>query len=592
MAAVGLAQGNETGTAEAPGRPVLWLIAVAGATAAAVCVALALTSDHQSSPEVQGGLMAWITLSYVFAGLVAWWRRPRNHLGPLMIAAGFGVFLSSLTSANRALPFTIGVAFDLGAAVLFLHVCLAFPSGRLEGPWERALVGVGYVTAIGLQLVGMALGGFGPDNLLALVAEADTAYTLLRAQLLVISAIALAGIGFLVARRRRSGAPLRRSLAWLADSFALALLMLAFLYSSAALGLVSGQAAFETIRRLTLFAVGLAPIVFLAGLLDDRLARSAVGDLFVELRGNQGPAELRAALARALRDPSLTLAYWLPEFESWTDIDGRPVHLPDGTDGRSSTLVADRDGLPVAALVHDASLRDEPGLLEAVTAAAAIALENARLSVELRARLEELRSSRARIVEAGDSERRRLERNLHDGAQQRLVAIALQLRLLENRVRDDPAAAELASAAGEELKRSLDELRELARGLHPAVLEHGLRAALDALAARSQVPTTVRCDVPGRLSEPVELAAYFVVAEALTNVAKYAHARGTSVRAWRDGELALVEVADDGVGGADDSKGSGLRGLADRVEALGGRLRVVSPAGAGTIVTAELPCVP
>ena len=590
MTVVGIAQGTDTGAA-VPARPLMLLIAAAGIAAAAICVALALTSDHQASPEVQGALMAWITLSYVFAGLVAWWRRPHNHLGPLMIAAGFGVFLASLTSSNYGLPFTIGVAFDLGAAVLFLHVCLAFPSGRI-GPWERALVGVGYVTAVGAQLVGMALGGFGPDNLLELVSKADTAYTLLRVQLLVLSAILLTGIGFLVARRRRSDAPLRRSLAWLADSFALALLMLAFLYTTAALGLVSGQAAFETIRRLTLFAVGLAPIVFLVGLLDDRLARSAVGDLFVELRGNQGPAELRAALARALRDPSLTLAYWLPEFGSWTDVDGRAVELPDGTGGRAATLVADRDGLPVAALVHDASLRDEPALLDAVTAAAAIALENARLSVELRARLEELRGSRARIVEAGDAERRRLERNLHDGAQQRMVAIALQLRLLENRVRDDPAAAEMASAAGEELKRSLNELRELARGLHPAVLEHGLGAALDALATRSEIPTIVRCDVPGRLPEPVELAAYFVVAEALTNVAKYAQASEASVRAWRDGELAVVEVSDDGVGGADDTRGSGLRGLADRVEALDGRLRVVSPAGAGTVVTAELPCGP
>jgi signal transduction histidine kinase len=591
MAVVSIAQGTDTGVA-VPARSLVLLIGTAGIAAAAISVALALASDHQSAPEVQGALMAWITLSYVFAGLIAWWRRPRNHLGPLMIAAGFGVFLSSLTAANYALPFTIGVAFDLGAAVLFLHVCLAFPSGRLEGPWERALVTVGYVTAIGLQFVGMALDGFGPDNLLALTAEADAAYTLLRGQLLVLSALMLAGIGFLVARRRRSEAPLRRSLAWLADSFALALLMLAFLYTTAALGLVSGQAAFETIRRLTLFAVGLAPIVFVVGLLDDRLARSAVGDLFVELRGNPTPAELRAALARALRDPSLALAYWLPEFGSWADVDGRPVDLPDGSGGRAATLVADRDGLPVAALIHDASLLDDRGLLENVSAAAGIALENARLSVELLARLEELRGSRARIVEAGDSERRRLERNLHDGAQQRLVAIALQLRLLENRVRDDPAAAEMASAAGEELKRSLDELRELARGLHPAVLEHGLGAALDALATRSKIPTTVRCDVPGRLPEAVELAAYFVAAEALTNVAKYSQAREATVRAWREGEMAVVEVTDDGVGGADDSRGSGLRGLADRVEALDGRLRVVSPAGAGTVVTAELPCGP
>ena len=495
MAVVGLAQGTEAGAAGVPARPVLWLIAVAGVTAAVVSVVVALGSDQLSAPEVQGGLMAWITLSYVFAGLVAWWQRPHNRLGPLMIAAGFGVFLSSLASADRALPYTIGVVFDLVAAVLFLHVFLAFPSGRLEGRVERALVGIGYFTALGLQLVGMVLGGFGPDNLLAVFGEPETAYTLLRGQLLVLSAIALAGIAVLLVRRRRSGPHLRRSLAWLADSFALALLMIAFLYTSAALGLVSGQPAFETIRRLTLFAIGLAPIVFLIGLLDARLARSAVGDLFVELRRELAPAELRAALARALRDPSLTLAYWLPEYESWADVDGRAVELPDGKHGRAATLVADREDLPVAALIHDASLRDEPGLLDAVTAAAAIALENARLSVELHARLEELRGSRARLVEAGDSERRRLERNLHDGAQQRLVAIALQLRLLENRVSDDPAAAEMASAARDELSRSLDELRELARGLHPAVLEHGLGAALDALATRSKIPTTVRCDV-------------------------------------------------------------------------------------------------
>jgi signal transduction histidine kinase len=472
--------------------------------------------------------------------------------------------------------------------VLFLHVFLAFPSGRLGSAFERVLVGAGYATAFGLQLVGMVLGGFGPDNLLAVFDQADAAYTLLRVQLLVLSAIALTGVVVLLARRR---AGLRRWVALLVDSFVVALVLLAFLYTSAALGLVSGQALFETVRRMTLFALGLAPLVFLFGLLDARLARSAVGDLFVELRGNPTPGELRAALARALRDPSLTLAYWLPEFESWADIDGRPVELPRGSGSRAATLV-DRDGVAVAALIHDTSLQEDAALLDAVTAAAAIALENVRLNVELRARLDELRGSRARIVEAGDSERRRLERNLHDGAQQRLVGIALQLRLLQNRLRDDPEAAEIASLATDQLALSLDELRELARGLHPAVLEHGLGAALDALAARSQVPTSVRYEVPDRLPEAVELAAYFVASEALTNVAKYAHANEATVRAWRDGRTAVIEVADDGVGGADDARGSGLRGLADRVEALDGRLRVVSPAGAGTVVTAELPCEP
>jgi signal transduction histidine kinase len=170
------------------------------------------------------------------------------------------------------------------------------------------------------------------------------------------------------------------------------------------------------------------------------------------------------------------------------------------------------------------------------------------------------------------------------------VGVALQLRLLQNRVRGDPAEA-IVTAVTDEIKESLNELRELARGLHPAVLEHGLGPALDALATRSKVPTTVDCDVP-RLSQPIELAAYFVACEALTNVAKYAAADTATVRAWREDGVAVIEVADDGVGGADESLGSGLRGLADRVEALDGSLRVVSPPGGGTVVTAELPCVP
>jgi signal transduction histidine kinase len=164
------------------------------------------------------------------------------------------------------------------------------------------------------------------------------------------------------------------------------------------------------------------------------------------------------------------------------------------------------------------------------------------------------------------------------------------LQLLQNRVRDDPAAAELAKTVSGELAEGLQELRELARGLHPAVLEHGLASALQALATRSPVATTVSYEPRERLPEPVELAAYFVACEALANVAKYAHATQVDVRVWRHGRSAFIEVADDGVGGADDSSGSGLRGLADRVETLDGRLRVVSPPGSGTVVTAEIPC--
>jgi signal transduction histidine kinase len=584
MASAGPAQGMD---ARAPRSALLKAIAAAACVAAGVTVALALTSDHLREPGVHAALQSWVTLNFVFAGLIAWRRRPDTRFGPLMVGAGFAHFLATLSSSNAALPYTIGIAFDLLVAVLFLHVFLAFPSGRLEGRLERALIAAGYSIAFGVQLVGMGLGGFGPDNLLALTAEPELAYSLLRVQLVALSTLCLTGVGLLAVRRRGSGQPLRRSLALLVDAFALALVMLAFLFLSAVFGLVSGQLAFETIRRATFFVIGLAPLAFLVGLLHARLARAAVGDLMVELRAS--PADLRAALARALGDPSLTLVYWLPEFETWADGDGNAVTLETGN-GRATALI-DRGGVHMAALTHDASLADEPELLEAVAAAAAIALENARLHAESQARLAELRASRERIVTAGDAERRRLERNLHDGAQQRLVAVALQLRLLQNRIRHDPALAEqLATDASAELAQSLNELRELARGIHPAVLEHGLRAALDALAGRSAVATTVSYDADGRLPEPVELAAYFVACESLANVAKYAGASAATVRVWRDNGVAFIEVADDGVGGADDANGSGLRGLADRVEALDGSLRVTSPPGAGTTVTARLPC--
>src|SRR4051812_5437539 len=257
VAIAGLTHRADAHAGGVPERQVLWLIAVAGAATATTAVVLALGSDHLSNAGIQGALTAWIVLAYVFAGLVAWERRPTNRLGPLMITAGFVMFLQSLSAANAALPFTVGIALDLAASVVFLHVFLAFPSGRLHGRLEVGLVALGYFTALGLQLVGLVLGNFGPDNLLTVFDEVGAAQKLLNVQLFVLSAIALAGVGILLVRARHRAAPLRRSLALLADSFAVALVLLAFLYTSAALGLASGQPLFEAIRRTTLFAFGL-----------------------------------------------------------------------------------------------------------------------------------------------------------------------------------------------------------------------------------------------------------------------------------------------------------------------------------------------
>ena len=570
----------------------LWAIAPAGCAVAAFSLLLALTDEaigtELGEPLVIALLADWITLSYVLGGTLVWWCRPGSRFGPLMIVAGFVTFLTTLAWSSNDGLFTLGQTLDLVAPVVFLHVFLAFPSGRLEGRFERILVLFAYATAIGLELIRMAFSDFGPHNLLEVAPNARAADLLMKVQLVAISGCCLCGVGVLAARRRRSGRPLRRSLALLVDTFAIALVMIALLFSSAAF---SGPWLAQ-VRWVTFITLGLAPLALVLGLVGARLARSSVGDLLVDLRGDPLPAALRDALARALRDPSLTLAYWLPQFRSWADLEGRPVELPSNGSGRATTLI-DRDGAHVAALSHDPALADERELLDAVTAAAGIAIENGRLHVELSARLEELKGSRARIVEAGQQERKRLERNLHDGAQQRLIALSLELSLLEEQLDGDPAARERLGLARREIAASLEELREVARGLHPAVVSgHGLEVALEQLVARAPVPVRLTVHIDQRLPEALAVAAYYLVSESLANVGKYAQASSATVEVSRGAGELVVEVVDDGIGGADTEQGSGLRGLADRVEALGGRLRVWSPVGGGTRVKAEIPCVP
>jgi signal transduction histidine kinase len=390
----------------------------------------------------------------------------------------------------------------------------------------------------------------------------------------------------LTRRWRAASPPLRRTLAPFLVTGTLTVLLLV-------LGEALAGVGFNPLNPLVLVGfVGLAsvPVAFLIGLLRSRLARAAVGDLVLELRSATSPGDVQAALSRALGDPSLVLAYWLPDEGRYVSAEGAAVEVLDG-DLERGVRIVEHDGERVAALVYDGSLEDERELVDSVSAAAAMVLENARLQAETRAHLAELRASSARIVEAGDVERRRLERDLHDGAQQRFVTLSLALSVVEKRLESDPAqAGQLLTEAKKELVEGLDELRELAHGIHPAILSQGgLGLAVETLAARSPVPVTL--DVTHeRLPEPVEVAGYFVVSEALTNVAKYAQASAVIVALGRTNEMLVVEVRDNGIGGATASAGSGLRGLTDRVEALGGRLLVTSPAGSGTTVRAEIPC--
>jgi len=570
----------------APKPALLWILGFAAVASCAVTVGLASVNEELYQPALRVLLVSWITLPFIFGGIVAWRRRPDSAFGPLMILAGFATQLSILQWSDQPFLNTIGQLCDLLVAALWLHVFLAYPSGRLAGRPEQVVVIIGYVAAVGLQVVILLLGGFNDRHLLTVVSKQTAAEAVQNVQLLTLTALAL--IGVVLLWRRWWSLPRwqrRRPAQIVINCFSLSLVMLAALLIAGAFQLPG----FEIIRLATFAVAGLAPIAFLAGLLDARLAKGGVGQLMVQLRADPAP-DLRELLAQALRDPTLSLIYWLPQYGSWADQDGNPATLPEPNSGRRVTLVR-QNGEQIAALVYDATLGEEPELVEAVSAAAGIALENGRLEAELRARLQELHGSRTRVVEAQQNERRRLERDLHDGAQQRLVALALELGLLAEQANADPATQTRLKRARGEIAESLSELRDLARGLHPAVVSgHGLAVALESLVAAAPLELELKADELPRLPEQFEVAAYYVVSESLTNAAKHAQASRVSVEVRVADDTLIVEIVDDGIGGADSERGTGLRGLADRVEALNGRLRIWSAPGSGTRVRAEIPC--
>jgi signal transduction histidine kinase len=483
---------------------------------------------------------------------------------------------------------------------------LTFPTGRLETTAQRALVAAGYLTVLFVRLPFFLLGGditsglsgLRPGNAFALVSEPDLA-AIFEVVASFVGVVCLVGAVVLVLHKLRDATgPQRRQQAPMVITglVLIAALVLSLLLNAVGATAVSDAAA---VGALACFAV--LPYAFLAGLVRSRYSRAgAVGELIERLNDPDRTVELRDALAEALGDPTLQLLFWRTAAGQYVTAEGRPVELPARGSGRAVAEVrapraggarAD-EGALVGAIVHDEQLVDEPELVRMVAGSAGLALDNERLQAELRARVEELQQSRTRLLEISTFERRRLERDLHDGAQQRLVALSLQLGLAERKLGDDPdAGRRLLVAAREELATALEELRELARGIHPAILtDRGLGPAVQALAERAPLPVDIAIMPQERLPAPVEAAAYFVVAESLTNVAKYAQANHATVSVAQDDGYAVVEVRDDGVGGADPGEGTGLRGLADRLAALDGRLEIDSPPGRGTLVRAKVPC--
>ncbi|HSI79847.1 MAG TPA: sensor histidine kinase [Solirubrobacterales bacterium] len=577
------------------------LVGAAGFACGLVLATLLASADFEREQGLWIGLTLVIGWGWVGAGTFAALRRPDNRVGTLMVATGFAFYVMVGERTDVAALFTAGIALESLFAATAVHLLLAFPSGRLRGGLDRALVAAAYVAVtigglVPTMFIDPAAVGCHdcPANLLLIEHDLSFAERWFDGLAVVGIAILLATLVLIARRWLRASPPLRRAvtLVFVAGG-ALMMLLAALLGASLA---DTSHTVIDVGWYSALVPFGLLPYLFIGSLIRAKMLRGgAVGSLVATIGDTPGPGDLRDALATALGDPSLELAYWLPSSEQYVDAQGRKV-VPRARSGRAVHRV-ELDGVQVAAIVHDATLLDDPELVEAAGGAAALALERERLEAELRAKVEELSASRARMIRFGMAERRRIERDLHDGAQQRLVSLALDLRLARETVRTDPDRAdELLGAAADELTEALEELRELARGIHPALLsDRGLAPAIEALARRAPLPVEVDSRLNGGIPEAAELAGYFVVSEALTNVFKYARAsRATVTIEERPGEEAargslLVAVTDDGVGGASVDGGTGLRGLADRIASLGGRFEVDSPAGRGTTVRARIP---
>jgi signal transduction histidine kinase len=525
----------------APGlSPVAWgLVAVAA-------IAAVLGAESVGGPEMPervGDLAAGLAL--LVCGAVVWTRRPRTGAGPLMLLSGVAWF-----------------AGDLWSVLLYahrgplVHLLLTYPSGRISSRVTLVVISSAYA-----------------DGLIPDVARSEWGTLALMGAVTLVAVARHRAVGG-VERRARAAALAGVSLL----SVTLGLTALMRLFDGGA----NSAAVWALYGAVVTIACGLT-----ADLLWGRWGRAALTGFVIDLGDRHEPQALRAALARTLGDPDLELAYRIDQRAGWVDEAGRPVQLPaHHGDGRRVTLI-DEGGTPVAALVHDPAALSDPALVTSVAAAASLAIANVRLRADVAVHVRDVAASRRRLVEAGDEERRRLGEQLGEGPQARLAEVGTRLERLATRAGGD--VGDTLRRLSDEVAASRVQLQEFAQGIRPrALTDGGLRPALTELAERSSVP--VDLDVPAvRFASAHELVAYFVCSEALANVAKHAGASQARITLFALESRLQILVADDGVGGADVRLGSGLEGLADRVEALGGRLRVESPVGGGTRVEAVLP---
>jgi signal transduction histidine kinase len=548
------------------------------AVAAGLAIGWLGVREHRSGPRIAVDLaLAW---GLVAASLLVLERPRRRQAGWLLAATAFALLGADLEWASSHALWTLG--FVLGGlwAAFLVQLVLTLPEGRSWSALARLAIVGAYTVTVGGQLVAAFVA---PDarDVLSLASHPSAADTVDRVQELAGATLALTVLVLVLQRGRALRGPTRRTQGPLLLAAATTTLA-GLVWLGWVIAIDARVSTLETIARAVALTI---PLGIVVGIGWSRIRQPQASELVVELR-REAATTMRERLARALGDPTLDVAYRLPDAR-YVDADGRPLELPEDSERALTTVTA--GGEEIAVLIHDPALLDDPALVESVRATAALVLENERLAAEVRSQLAEVRRSRGRIVAAADAERRRIERNLHDGAQQRLVTLSVALALEASRA--DPATARALSRAQDEVEDAIAELRELARGIHPTLLrDEGLQPAVEALARRTPLPVTVQSTVRKRLPEAVELAAYFVVSEALTNIVKHAAATEASVLLEREQATVRVLVRDDGAGGARIGPESGLAGLRDRLEALDATLSIRSEAGQGTTVRADFPC--
>ena len=587
------------------GRLDLLAMGAAGALLAGLAAAVALAGDMPDKVAL-AERQALIVATPIAVGLYAWRDGTHARFGRLLVVAGVAWFLASLSGSSNEVLYSIGRIAGWGVEAGLLYLILAFPSGRLTTRVDRWLVGSAFAVVAILFLPTALIAETYPtpsqfatcdtgcpDNAF-LVLNSEPAFlddVVVPLRELLAGAIFLAVVVRLADRIRRATRLMRRTLV---PVLAFAILRTLTLATAMALR-GAGVDDSVVIAATGVIALGLPAICvgFLVGLFGWRIQ---IADCLVKLArglpGLEDPGRRRDLIAETLTDPTVDLAFWREEGGCWVDADGKPTTLPPPPSDRLATLIRD-DGDPVAAVVHDVALIEQGPFVEAVGAYVFVWDDNRRLAARVESSLTELRESRARILAAADDERRRIERDLHDGGQQRLVALRIRLELAEEMMRDDPRRARnMLRRLGGEVDAALDELRSLAAGVYPSLLSaRGLYDAICTAALQSPLPTSVDVDGSDRYPEDVETAAYFCCIEAMQNAAKHAPDAGSvSILLHRDGELRF-EVRDDGPGFVveDVTPGDGLMNMRDRMGAVGGALEIRSAPGAGTTVIGTIP---